>query len=388
MRVLVLSSKPPYPIHDGAAIRTFQSIVFLNRMGYEVDVLYFSEHNDKETVEKGLSKYCRNIYQHTMSATMSRINVFKGLFTNCLPLQVNYYFSKKVKRWILDHQDDYDMVYCNNIRTAEYAKDVRSKKVLDFVDALSMNYSSAKNKTKGLWHWIYTLDGYRCSKYEVDQLKVFDRNLIISDVDRRYILNSVTGELPEITVIENFVRIDKSKRIDQKNVERNILFVGAMNYEPNVTAVTYFVKEVFPSILKLYPDLKFYIVGKSPRDEVKMLASDNVIVTGFVDDVWDYLKKAMVVVTPMRSGAGLQNKILEALAVGACVVTSDIGFEGLRSAPGQPLVARDAKTMAEAVLAFISDADYRNRQSVLSVEYVSEHYSEDGIFKKFEKALE
>ena len=119
-----------------------------------------------------------------------------------------------------------------------------------------------------------------------------------------------------------------------------------------------------------------------------MLASDNVIVTGFVDDVWDYLKKAMVVVTPMRSGAGLQNKILEALAVGACVVTSDIGFEGLRSAPGQPLVARDAKTMAEAVLAFISDADYRNRQSVLSVEYVAEHYSEDGIFKKFEKALE
>ena len=116
MRVLVLSSKPPYPIHDGAAIRTFQSIVFLNRMGYEVDVLYFSEHNDKETVEKGLSKYCRNIYQHTMSATMSRINVFKGLFTNCLPLQVNYYFSKKVKRWILDHQDDYDMIYCNNIR--------------------------------------------------------------------------------------------------------------------------------------------------------------------------------------------------------------------------------------------------------------------------------
>ena len=219
-------------------------------------------------------------------------------------------------------------------------------------------------------------------------MKVFDRNLIISDVDRRYILNSVTGELPEITVIENFVRIDKSKRIDQKNVERNILFVGAMNYEPNVTAVTYFVKEVFPSILKLYPDLKFYIVGKSPRDEVKMLASDNVIVTGFVDDVWDYLKKAMVVVTPMRSGAGLQNKILEALAVGACVVTSDIGFEGLRSAPGQPLVARDAKTMAEAVLAFISDADYRNRQSVLSVEYVAEHYSEDGIFKKFEKALE
>ena len=387
MRVLVLSSKSPYPIHDGAAIRTFQSIVFLHRMGYEVDVLYLSEQDDKKLVEEGLSKYCRNIYLFTMSATMSRIKVLRGLFTNGLPLQVNYYFSKKVKRWILDHQDDYDMVYCNNIRTAEYAKGIRSKKVLDFVDALSMNYSSAKNKTKGLWHWIYTLDSYRCSKYEVDQLKVFDKNLIISDVDRRYILKSVTGEQPEISVIENFVRIDKSKRIDQKNVERNILFVGAMNYEPNVTAVTYFVKEVFPSVLKKCPDVKFYIVGKSPREEVQMLAAGNVIVTGFVDDVWDYLKKAMVVVTPMRSGAGLQNKILEALAVGACVVTSDIGFEGLKTAPGQPIVARDAKEMTEAVLAFISDVDYRIRQSELSVEYVAEHYSEEGIFKKFVKAL-
>ena len=160
MRVLVLSSKSPYPIHDGAAIRTFQSIVFLHRMGYEVDVLYLSEQDDKKLVEEGLSKYCRNIYQFTMSATTSRINVLRGVFTNGLPLQVNYFFSRKVKKWITKHQDDYDMVYCNNIRTAEYAKGIRSKKVLDFVDALSMNYSSAKNKTKGLWHWIYTLDSY------------------------------------------------------------------------------------------------------------------------------------------------------------------------------------------------------------------------------------
>ena len=95
----------------------------------------------------------------------------------------------------------------------------------------------------------------------------------------------------------------------------------------------------------------------------------------------------MVVVTPMRRGAGLQNKILEALAVGACVVTSDIGFEGLKSAPGQPVVALDAREMADEVLAFLSDTDFRIRQSEMSVEYVSEYYSEDGIFKKFEKAL-
>ena len=387
MRVLVLSSKPPYPIHDGAAIRTFQSIVFLKRMGYEVDVLYFSEQDDKKSVEEGLSGYCRNIYQHTISATKSRINVLIGLITNSLPLQVNYYFSREVRRWIMRHQDDYDMIYCNNIRTAEYAKGLRPKKVLDFVDALSMNYSSAKNKTKGLWHWIYTIDCYRCSRYEVGVLDVFDKILIISDVDRRYILKSVTGKQPEISVIENFVRTDPAKRINHQHVDCNILFVGAMNYEPNVTAVSYFVKDVFPAILGKYPQAKFYIVGKAPREDVKKLASDNVIVTGFVDDVWDYLRNSMVVVTPMRSGAGLQNKILEALAVGACVVTSDIGFEGLKSAPGQPVVALDAREMADEVLAFLSDTDFRIRQSEMSVEYVSEYYSEDGIFKKFEKAL-
>ena len=387
MRALVISSKSPFPVYDGAAIRTFQSIAFLNRMQYQVDVLYLSDNDNKAIVEKGLNTYCQNIYQFIISKKRSCINVIIGIMTNCLPLQVNYYMSKKAKRWIAHQQDNYNLVYCNNIRTAEYAKNIRTKKVLDYVDAFSMNYSSSKNKTKGLWHWIYTIDHYRCSKYEVNMLNIFDKTMIISDIDRRYILKSVIGIQPEISVIENFVRLDKDKIIDHNQDGCNIVFVGAMNYEPNVTAVTYFVKEVLPSIRKEYPEVVFYIVGKSPREEVKKLISDYIIVTGFVNDVWDYLQKATVVVTPMRSGAGLQNKILEALAVGACVVTSDIGFEGLKPAPGQPLVARNTREMTKAILTLLSDKDYRISQSKLSLKYVSKYYSENVIFEKFKNEL-
>ena len=89
----------------------------------------------------------------------------------------------------------------------------------------------------------------------------------------------------------------------------------------------------------------------------------------------------------MRSGAGLQNKILEALAVGACVVTSDIGVEGLKPAPGQPLVARNTREMTKAILTLLSDKDYRISQSKLSLKYVAKYYSDNVIFEKFKNAL-
>ena len=380
--VLILSSKSPYPLRDGAAIRTFQSICMLAELGYVVDVLYISETDDLAEVKKGLNAYCRNVYCFVMTKRQSSLSVLKGLFTNLLPLQVNYFYTGKARRWIVENISRYDFIYCNNIRTAHYARDLDVIKVIDYVDAYSMNYKDARDNTKGLWHWIYSIDYPRCNKFEQKLLRDFDKHIIISNVDKDYILSQGKSNVP-ISVIENFTPIDESKRITYNHQSYNLVFVGAMNYEPNITAVSYFCKCVLPALTERFPDIKFYIVGKTPRPEVTALADEHVIVTGYVKSVWDYLKHADVVVTPMQTGSGLQNKILEAMAVGACVVTTPKGFEGLVTDEGQPVIAKNGMEMINTITYLLEHPEERAERGKNGIGYIKKHYAKEVIKAKF-----
>ena len=349
-------------------------------------MLYISEADNFSEVNQGIGKYCKNIYQFVLTKRQSYLKVIIGLITNLLPLQVNYYYSKKVRRWIKRNASRYDAIYCNNIRTAMYARKLKVKKIIDYVDAYSMNYQSARDNTKGLWHWIYTIDYPRCNKFEQEVLKEFDKCLIISEIDKEFILSKAKDHA-SISVIENYTPIDENKCVSYDVKTCKLLFVGAMNYEPNVSAVTYFCKWVLPPLMTRYPGIKFYIVGKTPTPEVKALANDHVVVTGFVESVWDYMKDATLVVTPMQSGSGLQNKILQAMAVGACVVTTPKGFEGLVTDEGHPYVAKNTGDMIKTISYLIDHPEVRRQSGLKSIEYVKKHYDKDVIKDKFVKLL-
>lgn len=386
-KVLFINSKRPYPIIDGASIGTCQYLELFHRLGYETDLLYISENEDEEIVNQGIGPLCHRIIHFRKTKILSFLSVLKGLLCNLLPIQVNYYYSSRIQEWVNSHYEDYDVIYCHNIRTAEYARYLQKYKILNIVDSFSMNYESAKTKTHGLWHWIYSIDAVRCAKYEQVLLGVFDKKLIVSEVDRDFIVKKAQQSV-DISVIENSVEVDEGKRIDNNAEEHNLVFVGAMNYEPNITAVKHFCQNVLPSIVRVFPDVMFYIVGKTPSPDVEALSSENVIVTGFVDDIWTYQKKASVVVAPMLSGSGIQNKILQALAVGACVVTTPDGFGGLKSDIGQPFVVENDADMISCITDLLANPDLRCQQGDLSVQYVKKYYSKDVICKKFKDFLD
>ena len=350
-------------------------------------MLYLSEEDDIAKVAEGLKPYCQNIYSFIITKRRSYFNVLKGLLTNLLPLQVNYFYSRKVRKWINKNSSRYDIIYCNNIRTARYARGLKNEIILDFVDAYSMNYQAARDNIKGLWHWIYAIDYVRCNKFEQTLLQEFNKFLIISDIDRTFILTRAKHPA-KISVIENYTIIDESKRVEQNGSSVKLVFVGAMNYEPNVTAVTYFCKWVLPSLIERYPDIKFYIVGKTPTNQVLALADEHVVVTGFVESVWDYLKDATLVVTPMQSGSGLQNKILQALAVGACVVTTPKGFEGMVTDEGQPYVVNNSNEMIKVISRLIDHPEERQSSGVKSIGYVKKHYDKEVIKSKIKTLIE
>lgn len=183
-KALFISSKPIYPIICGGQIRTEQALEFLSK-NYEVDVIFLSDTKDPEV--QSYKKFARKVTPFYRSKIKSIFGTLRFLINN-LPLQVNYFYDSKMKSYIDKVSDKYDVIFCNNIRTTEYIRKLSSsKKIVDFVDAISMNYDKARRHTSGIKRIIYTLDYYRCRNYEKKLLEEFDACSIISEVDKQYI---------------------------------------------------------------------------------------------------------------------------------------------------------------------------------------------------------
>jgi glycosyltransferase involved in cell wall biosynthesis len=193
------------------------------------------------------------------------------------------------------------------------------------------------------------------------------------------------GRNTNINVLEipNGVDIEGFSFSPQTNPEPNIIFVGNMDYSPNVDAVIYFCNEVLPLLLQENDQYHFYIVGIHPRDEVLALASPSVTVTGMVDSVVPWYGKAGVCVVPLRAGGGTRLKILESIALGCPVVSTTVGAEGLDLVEGEHLlIADDAASFAEKISSLYADTNLRQRLIHAGYKQVSNLYGWDSIAEK------
>lgn len=183
-RALFISSRPIYPIICGGQIRTEQQLEFLSKK-YDVDIVFISD--VKEPIIQDYLEHAKSVKPFYRSKLKCILGTVKFIF-NTLPLQVNYYYDNNMKKHIESVISNYDLVFCNNIRTAEYVRKLSGpKKVIDFVDAISMNYDKARKHTKGIKRLIYEIDFRRCKSYESLLLKAFDGSIIISEIDKKYI---------------------------------------------------------------------------------------------------------------------------------------------------------------------------------------------------------
>ena len=193
-KVLFISSRPIYPLLGGDRIRTAQQLEFLTHR-YCVDVIYMTETPCEDMVDKYLPKV-NSVKQFVVSRWLCYFQTLRAIF-NSLPLQVNYYYNSSVKEYIYSNVGKYDVIFCNNIRTAEYARSiVGPARYIDFVDAVSMNYEKAIREAHGIKRLIYKYDSKRCRCYEQILLQSFDACAIISDVDKNYILECPSEFIP------------------------------------------------------------------------------------------------------------------------------------------------------------------------------------------------
>jgi glycosyltransferase involved in cell wall biosynthesis len=272
----------------------------------------------------------------------------------------------------------------------KYLEKIDIPKVIDFIDATSINYKEAQKNSTAMWRFIYPVENRRALSYELKMLKKFEKVFITSPFDKQYLVDNSQNVIDNLIIIPNGVKEELLTRKNNFKEEKWIVFLGKMNYSPNIDAVIYFANRIFPLIIKIEDDLKFIIVGSNPTKEIlKLGRRKNIKVTGFVEDPYEYLEKAKIVVAPLRFGAGTQYKILEAMALGKVVVTTSKGARGISGEDGKHFIIVDnEKEMSKKILDLIDDKLKRDRIGNNAKKLINSKYRWDIIGEKLYKELD
>lgn len=375
-KILVLSFRFPYPLADGARIRIYNLCKILAQE-HTVDLFSLNEGPIQEDSLCGVESMFREIYSFPFHTLRFKLNTLKGIASND-SLQTYYYHFRNVQKWMNLNLSNYDLIFCFHIRMTRYLHDNAGiPQVIDFIDATSINYSENQKRGKGIWRLILPIENQRALNYELRMVKTFDKAFITSAHDKAYLEGHAGRRLDDLIVLPNGVREDLLSRPPVEDEEDSIVFLGKMNYAPNVDAVVYFANEVFPHIHAQLPDVKFMIVGASPADEVFKLARvQGISVTGYVEDPYIYLERAKVIVAPLRFSAGIQNKILEAMALRKAIVTTSKGARGIAGGEDgmQFIVADEPIHMANKIVELLQDKAQREALGQKARQLVEQRY--------------
>lgn len=233
----------------------------------------------------------------------------------------------------------------------------------------------------------YRMECSKMQRYEQEMVRHFQHVIAVSESDRQ--LMSAWVDSSRISVVATGVDLRQFRPDLTRTAEKPlVMFVGAMDWMPNVDAVEYFCQEMWPAILERVPEARFRIVGRNPASRVQRLASDKVEITGEVPSVVDHLREAAVVVVPLRVGGGTRLKIYEAMATGRAVVSTTVGAEGLDVESGKDiLLADDPREFSEAVSKLLLDLRHRREFERAAAESAA-RFDWPTVAAKFEEILE
>lgn len=391
-RALILCYRRPYPLRSGAEVSMYQYIKILSEY-CKVDVLYLSD--QKEDKDK-LNDVCNNVIVFGERRRTKYIRMIKNCILYKMPLQSGRMYLKEVQRWLNVHNKDYELILCMHIKMAPYIMKLAlrgeiSKKRLFFcgVDAISLQCQNACRVNKGWKKAAYMLEYKKMLSYEKKVYETMDNTIVISQRDRRYILEKVKAKCNPHIICNYAVDLGYQDKIEKEQC--SICFMGRMDYNPNIAAVTYFVNIIYPKVKALYPTLRFHIIGGYATKQIESLSKINgITVHGFVENPAEYLQKSTVVIAPMRSGAGLQNKIIQAMYLGCTVITSEIGADGMVGLRGDELVVyhNDSELISRLIELLPEESAKRREEIGRNARYfIERNYSYDIVRSKIKEVF-
>ncbi|MBF5042900.1 glycosyltransferase [Aggregicoccus sp. 17bor-14] len=371
MRLLFLTPRFPYPPHKGDVLRAYHQLRTLGRE-HAITLLSMA---DRPVAPEHLA-HVQRLCERVEVVPLSRLQVLRNLgvgLLSRLPLQVRYHHSEAFQGRLeaLRREHRFDAIHVTLMRMLPYVEGVQDTPVvLDLIDSLTLNLEGRRTQVRGVKRLAYELEYRRVRDYERNVVSRRTNLVVSSPADQRLFGEDAASVIPNGVDVDAFrFQGAEGRRAD------TLIFTGNMGYQPNEEAVLWFAHEVMPRLRAVRPGVLFRVVGMAPSERVRALASRDVEVTGPVADMGEALRDASVAVCPMRSGSGIQNKVLEAMAVGTPVVSSAIANRGVNGVDGRDLLVRDdPEGFARAVLQLLGDAGLRQRLGQAGRDYVEHHF--------------
>jgi len=390
MKILFLAHRIPYPPNKGEKIRAFQELKFLGGR-HTVDLFCFADSDEEADHREALKSFCRHIYVETRSTARIGVGAVR-CFLRGEPLSCGFFFSSKfrakIQHALATTAYDAIFVFCSSM--AQYLpRPVPVPVVLDFVDIDSAKWAQYARRSRPPLSWLFAREARELARYEQEWARASSSTVVTTR--REASLLSREG-ISGVEVVGNGVDIPPVK-IDAlpeeiRLLQPYVLFVGTMDYLPNVDAVEYFAKDILPLIRGHHPELKFVVVGRDPARRVrKLVHKPSIVVTGTVAAVEPYLVGATVVVAPFRIAQGIQNKLLEALAAGKPIVSTSGPAAAIGASHGEMLLVADtSQDFASAIVALLEDPKLYDRFTK-GVDFVHRNFSWHENLNRLEQLL-
>ena len=366
MKLLYLTHRCPYPPNKGERIRCFNVLKHLAQC-HDLTLAYPIFSAEEATYTQTLRQYAQLVLTVPIRPLLAQSKCLFGLCSR-RPLTLSYFYSSKLQHIIQNRAFDLVLADCSSM--AQYVIGSKKPKIVDFVDIDSDKWQAYARDAKPPKSFIYNMEYRRLSLFEDRVTQTFDYCLVVSEEEKKLLKYE-----KNVVVMPN--GIDCQFFTPRAEQNPNVLiFTGAMDYFPNIDGVSYFHREIWPLVKAQQPDVRFVVAGMQPHARIKALASDEVLITGYVPDIRDSLVQATVCVVPLRIAKGIQNKVLEAMAMGIPVVATRAANTGIHAQDGQQILLADSpQEFARAIMLLLHDVQLRRTIAANARQFVQDHFS-------------
>lgn len=361
--ILFLAHRIPYPPNKGDKIRSWHILEHLARH-HRVHLGCFVDDADDLQHIPFLKSICAETHFVPISPFRAKLQSLRGLLTG-EPLSIAFYANKGLCDWVCDilARQPISAAFVFSSAMGQFIPEDISPElpvIMDFVDVDSDKWAQYAQSCTWPMSWIYNRESRTLIAYERKLARRVTAGIFVSEHEAQLFKSLAPEVAPKIYAMNNGVDHARFSPADAlpspySNPGVKLVFTGAMDYWANVDAVKWFAEEILPKIRARRPDAAFYIVGGKPAREVRGLTRlPGVHVTGSVQDVRPYIQHGNVVVCPLRIARGIQNKVLEGMAMGRPVVATPAAFEGISATPGRDIaIAEDPQAFADQVVALL-----------------------------------
>jgi sugar transferase (PEP-CTERM/EpsH1 system associated) len=376
MRIFYITQRVPYPPDRGDKITTCNVLRHLAR-SHEVHVFCTADGQADLANLEGARAIAASVTAVPTHPFAGKLRALAALVTGA-PLSVAMMHERALHAPIDQAyarlKPDLIIVYSSNV--AQFAEHfAATPRIMQFADLDSLKWTRYAAETRPPMRWIYALEGRRLLEYERHIAHAFEHSLVCTDAERHDFEAAIPGAA--VSTVKNGVDFDYFQSAHTPKTPANLVFTGVMDYFPNVDAVQWFATDILPRIQAVLPHATFTICGSRPSPAVQVLASrPGVAVTGRVPDVRPYLDAAEVFVAPLRIARGIQNKVLEAMAMELPVVASMAAWTGTEIPLGEAIEASDdPQQFADLVIHLLQNPSHRASMGQLARQIVIRNYA-------------